>query len=337
MKIAILDTVNQDIGLKIIFPEADYFIHNDEDCTNIERQHSYSIYNFVLDKDLSKIVDSNYDTLFIIMASYNIDKNTPYFQENILNIYNKITQILDQNNFKVVALFDNYDFDYDPNIYITHPKINLFFKRNYNKNRKYKENVVPFPFIIFGKKSVIERCDTELVSEKDYFKEKINRCFFTGNLFSKNDIHYNDPIYSVIERDRRQMYSKIGHEIYNPGHLSNHHFVECLRNSKFSLDLLGVGEPNIRSFEIILSGSLKISQYNPLLWPFEDGDAFSEETIFKNEIEFFEKINRLKQDRQLYLQCLQNQYRIVKKYFNKEWLKNYVCDKINCFMNTENR
>ena len=30
MKIAIIDGVNQDIGLKILFPEADYFIYNME-------------------------------------------------------------------------------------------------------------------------------------------------------------------------------------------------------------------------------------------------------------------------------------------------------------------
>ena len=43
-----------------------------------------------------------------------------------------------------------------------------------------KKNVVPFPFIMFGEKSLIEKCDNELVNEVDYFKEKNNRIFFTG-------------------------------------------------------------------------------------------------------------------------------------------------------------
>jgi len=73
-----------------------------------------------------------------------------------------------------------------------------------------------------------------------------------------------------------------------------------MRNSKYSLDLLGIGDPNKRTFEILLSGSLMISEYNDLVWPFEDGDSFMIETIFKNENEFFEKIRELEKDNELY-------------------------------------
>jgi len=31
----------------------------------------------------------------------------------------------------------------------------------------------------------------------------------------------------------------------------------------------------------------------------------------------------------LYKNCLENQYQIVSKYFNKEWLKKYILSKIN--------
>ncbi len=43
-----------------------------------------------------------------------------------------------------------------------------------------------------------------------------------------------------------------------------------------------------------------ISEYNDLVWPFEDGDSFFNETIFKNENEFFEKIRELEKDNELY-------------------------------------
>ena len=61
-----------------------------------------------------------------------------------------------------------------------------------------------------------------------------------------------------------------------------------------------MGDPNKRTFEILLSGSLMISEYNDLVWPFEDGDSFFNETIFKNENEFFEKIRELEKDNELY-------------------------------------
>ena len=121
MRIAILDSVNQDIGLKILFPEADYFIHNSEEPTINDRKNSYNYYNFTPDKDLTKINDSNYDCLFIIIALYDIIPSN-YFIQHIKNIFEKIKAIINNNNFKKVVLFDNYDFDYDPNLYIDNLK-----------------------------------------------------------------------------------------------------------------------------------------------------------------------------------------------------------------------
>ena len=322
MRIAIVDTVNQDIGLKLLFPEATYYIHNSENCTINSRIISYKKYNFVPKINWSDINDINYDYIFIILASYNILPTTPYYQENIKNIFDKLTNIINNNNFKFVGLFDNYDFDYDPNDFINNSKINVFFKRNYNKTKTYKENVVSFPFIMFGEKSLIEKCDSELVSEDKYFKEKKYRIFFTGTLFTNKDYHYN------IDRDRLRIYNKIRNIIYNPGVQNYNNFINTIRDSKYSLDLLGVGDPNKRTFEILLSGSLMISEYNDLLWPFDNNEGFSKETTFKNDAEFFYIINKLSKDNELYLKCLRNQYDIVKKYFNKEWLRNYILSRI---------
>ena len=145
MKIIIIDTVNQDIGLKILFPEANYYIHNTEDCTVNNRQNSYKIYNFTPIMDFSNINDLNYDYLFIILSTYNITSISSFFQENIKNIFDKITNIINSNNFRFVGLFDNYDFDYDPNTIINNKKINLFFKRNYNKNKTYEKKCRTIP------------------------------------------------------------------------------------------------------------------------------------------------------------------------------------------------
>jgi len=116
MKIAIIDTVNQDIGLKLLFPEASYYIHNTEECNINTRIESYKRYNFTPKTEWSDINDRNYDYIFIILASYNIISTTPYYQENIKNIFDKVINIINDNNFKFVGLFDNYDFDYDPNV-----------------------------------------------------------------------------------------------------------------------------------------------------------------------------------------------------------------------------
>ena len=124
------------------------------------------------------------------------------------------------------------------------------------------------------------------------------------------------------------IYNKISNSIYNPGNLSYINFIDQLRSSKFSIDLLGIGDPNKRTFEILLSGSLMISEYSDLLWPFEKNDNFSKKTIFQNETDFVKIMNEFSENNELYLKCLKNQYYIVTKYFNKFWLRNYILSKI---------
>jgi hypothetical protein len=311
MRIAIIDGMNQDIGLKILYPNADYYVKNLE----FDKSHSFNKYHIKPIFDWSNINDNNYDCLFVIIALYDTICNTKFYKENIKIILDNILEIINKNNFKIIAFFDNYDYDYDPNTIVNNSKINFFFKRNFNLNLSYCDNVIPFPFIMFGNYSIIEKFD-ELVLYSDYFKKKQNRIFFSGSLF----IH-DDPQYKVY-KNRNIIYNKIKSYIYNPGMLNFNQYINELRNSKFGLDLSGVGDPNKRTFEILMSGSLLISQKNNLKWTFDDN--FSSDTIFENEKDFYEKINLLMNDDELYLNCLKNQYNIVIKYFNNHNIKKYI-------------
>jgi hypothetical protein len=71
MRIAIIDGINQDIGLKILFPEATYYIHNSENCTANSRNISYKKYNFTPKTDWSDINDCNYDYILFILDEDN--------------------------------------------------------------------------------------------------------------------------------------------------------------------------------------------------------------------------------------------------------------------------
>jgi hypothetical protein len=308
MRIAIIDAINQDIGLNILFPEADYFINNIQ--FEIKKYNMIN-HNIHPNYDWSQINDKNYDYLFIVIGLYDAKPNTEFFKQNIYDMLQKKIKIINENNFKKVFVFDNYDYDYDPNDVLDNEKVTLFFKRNYNKNKIYKKNVVPFPFIMFGEVSIIEKIENTF-----YSQDKIDRIFFTGSLFTHNDPQIN------YYRDRKYLYSQISNYIYNPGYLNYNEFLEVLRTSKYSLDLNGVGDPNKRTFEILSQGSLMISEYNNLKWPFEE--TFSEETVFKNDEDFIRKIKNLNENNELYRKCMDNQLHIYNKYFNKKWIKEYI-------------
>ena len=318
MRIAIIDGVNQDIGLKILFPHADYYI----DHVELDKSKSILSNNIKMNTDWSNINDENYDVLFIIIALYDAKPNTIFFKQDIYDILQRELAIINKNNFKKVCVFDNYDYDYDPNEIVSNGKIDLFFKRNYNKTKLYNSNVVPFPFIMFGEVSIIEKINCtdpsqRLLSQSDISAiEKIPRIFFSGSLF----IH-DDPQIGYY-RNRQDIYNKIGRYIFNPGNLRYDVFLKQIEMSMFALDLNGVGDPNKRTFEILSQGTLMIGEYNNLKWPFEE--RFSEETIFANEHEFFNKIEVLIGNKEIYKKCLDNQNEIYTKYFNKEWIIGYI-------------
>lgn len=314
MRIAIIDWCNQDIGLKILFPDADYYI----DHIEVDKTKSFQKYTIQPRTDWSKITDQNYDYLFIIISVYDAKPGTRFFKKNCFDSLERQLEIINTNTFKKVCVFDNYDYDYDPNTIISNPKIDLFFKRFYNKTKTYSPNVVPFPFIMFGDISLIEKIDVEPVTQSNATAH--NRIFFSGTLFEHNDPeiqHY---------RSRRAIYAQIYPTIYNPGNLPYVEFLKQMRESRFALDLNGVGDPNKRTFEILSQGTLRIGEYNDLKWPFDE--EFSPETIFRSSAEFMEKCNTLNQNHDLYRQCLERQKTIYHAYFNKTWIKSYLLKQV---------
>jgi len=318
MKICIIDNKNEDIGLKILFPEADYYVCDEH--SNEYRKDSYNHYKFTPILNLENINDKNYDILFVVMSLRHIINDEIVVRDIRTNYETKIKIIIDNNSFKHIFFFDNEDYDVDPNLYVknTLEKNIQFFKRNYDKKTIYPNNVKPFPFITFGNKCIIEHCDRYIVPKNIYlnYTNRSNRVFFTGGLYCHDDKKFN------VYVDRIGLYKKIGHTIFNPGYLPLLEFQDVLRNSKFGLDLTGAGNPNTRTFETLLSGSLMLQQKNDMVWPFED--KFSEECLFTDENDYLFKLRNLILNNDLYNKCLLNQYNIVNKYFNKEWLRNYI-------------
>jgi len=310
MRIAIIDIINQDIGLKIILPDAEYFVIYDE----FNKDEALKRYDINKRYDIENINDNNFDYLFLIIPLFNIHENS--YNEKIAKGYKKFLEIIETNKFKKVCLFDNYDYDYDPTLYSNTDKIDIYFKRNYSKIINYNKNVYPFNFFMFGKYSFME-----LIEERKriYNPNRINRIYFSGTLF--NHIDNNMKVY----RNRNIIFNDIYQLLHIPRFINNvpfDNYLDDIYNSKFSLDLNGVGEPNKRTFEIISQGSLRLGEYNNLKWCFDDD--FCEETIFKTANEFKQKVNLLLNDKDLYDKCLKKQNEIVEKYYNKEYLRNYL-------------
>lgn len=341
MKIAILDFLNQDPGLSILFENAaDYYVFKTEDFTLEYRKELYARRQIAPpSEEIQNITSDNYDTLFVISALYNSaevwnGKLNPHFSKEVRNYFDITIDIIKSNKFKNVYFFDNYDYDYDPNeifiengIYDFVKENNIrFFKRFYSANKIYSDNVFSFPYIMFGFYNNLDIITSAAAAAAAFPPPTTqNRLFFSGDITVHNDTVYG------CERNRAKIMQDIhkymGNFLVYKNRLPYETYMDELRGSRFCLDLHGVGEPNKRTFEILAAGSLRIAQASTLEWNFEDD--FAPDTYFTDAADLFEKMKKLVIDEELYARCLKKQNEIVAKYMSVGAIRDYIVEILN--------
>lgn len=321
MKICIFDPAAHIPNLKVLFPEAEYFGHNPDDFFNYISTHHYTKqqnlthYGFEYRTDWESIKSDIFDYLFISVPLADFYNTiSPELIPYVTRMKERIKSIIDNNNFKRVVLFDTYDYDYDPSLVNKDWRIDYYFKRNYNKTKEYRTNVFPFPYIMFVKPCVLGMV---LNSKVNTIENKINRAFWAGADYNHIDKKNN------VYRMRQDMLQMIKSHI-DCLSLNEDDFINAIKHYKVVVDLVGVGDPNKRTLEILTNGTLMLSMCGDLAWGFKDGDNFHPDTFFKTADEFKSKLDRILNDEEHYKVCLKQQQQIVNKYFNKKWLRAYI-------------
>jgi len=337
MKITILDFLNQDPGLKILFPDADYYVFKTEDFSLNNRMELYQKYGLSphrtdIENCCAATETQEDHILFVVAALYNScptwnNKTNTHFNSEVHDFFFITLDIIRNGGFKSVYFFDNYDYDYDPNhIFIENQVYDFirdynvhFFKRFYAKDKIYCDNVYSYPYILFGYTTIIDIIGGGGCTYSS-LEPKIKGLFFAGAL-----VPHNDDVYGV-HRNRREVLQKIyevmGDFLIYKTNLSNEEYNEMLRKHEFCLDLLGVGEPNKRIFEVLASGSLLIQQRSRLEWNFDED--FCEETYYDDNNDLFQKMKRLVTEPELYKYCLDRQNEIVRKNMSFDVIREYI-------------
>jgi hypothetical protein len=322
MKLCIIDPAAHVPTLKVLFPEAEYYAHEPDDffrhvtTSHYSKQQIRDEYGFDYRTDWNTISSSNYDYVFISvpLADY-YDTVSPEVTQYCDRMKNKIQTILNSNTFKCVCLFDTYDYDYDPSKMNADWKVDFYFKRNYVKTRTYANNVFAFPYMMF-----VKPCVMKMAIQRDdavNSVEKINKALWAGGIYNHTDDKHG------IRRMRKDMYDNIKDSI-DTENFSEKDFIAAIKRYKVVVDLIGVGNPNKRTFEILSSGTLMLTMCGELEWGFEDGDSFHPDTFFESAVEFKDKLAKILNNEDHYHECLSKQQYIVRKYFNKKWLRRYI-------------
>jgi len=315
---AIFDPCQHAPSMTKLFPDSDYFTYHTYREYHPTKEEFISTYGFEYKEDISKINSINYRNLIIIFPTFDNFKNIATDNERLT--YNLILGMIRQTGFDKILYFDNYDFDYDLKDYLPLDTPNLYvFKRCYNKTQKYSKNVFSFPFLIWGRpKDIMWRFIESHDSYKDKVVDRVDKIYWSGSLF----IHNNELGYQIY-CNRYDNYNMISEDVENVPVPANE-FINKLSTYKFGADMSGLGNPNCRTLELLISRALIIQQKNELQWPFEDGFLVPPELQYNSKEEFKRILSDLKQNSEKYNYYISEQNRKFDTYFTIDWLRDYI-------------
>ena len=351
MSTIILDFLHEDPGLKLLFPDADYyaFTRNPDNLAaypNIVPSQEIEKLEFAAARANAAPPPAALPTLMVIAPLYKCcymwdGQANPQFRSHIYEYLRIFTHIARSYPFENILFFDTHPYQYDPNSIFAYYRMRelsskiVFFKRNYANNIAYGENVFPFPYIgsSVSVGSGAAPCVIDLLQQfikrrksGNYRLPDHNRLFFAGKPMTKND-----PVYGTatdcVEK-LQKIKNTVGEYLVYRDHMPDDAAYQIeLSRSHFCLSLIeDCGAPTRRMFEILASGSLHMCEANPnarFLWNFE-ADDFVRETYFENEADLFAKLNLLGGKKQNYYMCLQKQNTLVDTHMNKRELRRFI-------------
>ena len=335
----ILDPTTMNPHLKYLIPNSLYFTIEGQHFQNMWSggENKYEInnkYNVNYDDEISKINDicnsgKKFENMFFSLSILSSEE-THQGNSNILwiklylELYNKFKDFISNK----IIIIDNHGGDYEPSIYLSkfNFKYDIILKRVYsyrNKN-KYNEITHSYPFIMDTNNDPMYK----LYNKPKYIvnlEQKINKIYWAGSLF-KYDEEWDDG--NTFEHgDRINIISNIQNinsNVVEQKYTTYETFHNTISSYKYALDIRGTSRLNKRLYEILSTNTLLLAEKIDIVWPFEDGDSFSEECFFSSAEELIEKYIMFENDEKLYKKCLDNQLYIVDKYFNNEWLWKYI-------------
>ena len=338
--------VNLIIDLDLHCPHLKYLIKNSlyygrENSKILSLNHSVdemiSKFNLNIIEEKEKIKKFNkIDNLYIIMGILSTEKR----EKNInytkwIDKYKCIyKQFINKIEGKIIII-DNNGSDCEPNIYLNKFdfKYDLILKRTYSKrnNQRYLKNTFSYPFVMSTSNDPMYRLFNSNIITLPINK-KINKIYFSGSLFKHLEKWDNNNIFE--HADRKKIVNDIKKKypnILDIKKVPNNVFVKTISKYKYALDIRGYSRLNKRLYEILSTNTLLLSEKIDVIWPFEDGDSFSEECFFQpgKAKDLYRIYNNFENSPELYNKCLENQLYIVNKYFNNEWLWGYIENIIN--------
>ena len=367
----ILDFLHEDPGLKLLFPDAEYFsfVQNPQYVATYPKiipSQEIARIEFIAATSNATPPPNPIPTFMIIAPLYKCfytwnGEINPQFCSILYEYFSIFVHIATNYQFENILFFDTHAYQYDPNSIFAHYRLEelskkiTFFKRNYANNVVYDKNVFPFPYIgsnegggaadaADGAPCVIDLLQKiiKLRKKSNYRFPNRNRLFFSGKPTNKKDTVYGTST-DCIEK-LQKIKNTVGEYLIYTEKMPDYDTYKIeLSRTYFCLSLIEeCGAPTRRMFEILSTGTLLMCEADNnarFMWNFEEDD-FLAETYFVNETDLFAKLNYLGSNAKNYCRCLQKQNTLVDTYMNKNALRRYIkkcCERIIATVNIDDQ
>ena len=340
----ILDATTMNPHLKYLIPNSLYYTiegkyFNSMWCGGENKGEINNKYNIDYDSEINKINEicnsgKKFENMFFSLSILSCEeihqgKSNVLWINLYIELYNKFKNFISNK----IIIIDNHGGDYEPSIYLN--KFNfaydIILKRVYSYRNKDKYNKIThsYPFIMDTNNDPMYKLYNNTRYTVD-IENKIKKIYWAGSLFkydeewdNGNTLEHGDRIIIINN------IKKINPNIIEIKQVSYNTFHNTIASYKYALDIRGTSRLNKRLYEILSTNTLLLAEKIDIVWPFEDGDNFSEECFFSSAEELVEKYTIFENDEKLYKKCLDNQLYIIDKYFNNVWLWKYIQDIIN--------
>jgi hypothetical protein len=339
----IIDPTTMNPHLKHIIPNSVYFTQESIEFSDLwnggeTKGNIYAKYNIDIDLEnniIKRICNTGKKFKNMIFTMSLLSSEQDHQGASYIRWFKMYSQLYDKYKEYVsgkIIIVDNHGGDYEPEVYLKKYNFHydIILKRVYsNRNKqKYSNRTYPYPFImdtnndpmyiLVGPNKNITQTDISLKSKQ---------IFWAGSIFVYNEEWDNNNTYEHANRkliiaNIKRRYPDILSEKRVPYNI----FVKTISTYKYALDIRGTSRLNKRLYEILSTNTLLLAEKIDIIWPFENNDKFSDECFFEqgNVDDLYRIYNNFENDKELYKKCLENQIYIVNKYFNSEWLWNYV-------------
>lgn len=245
--------------------------------------------------------------------------------EDRRELFDQIYSTINKLNAKKIIIFDGSD---SPRcskglawLASKNYRVDAVFKREYRRTYlyDYDDRIHPFPFL--GGSGTHPWF---LLENKVKGSERVNGCFWSGA-----------PIYRFqVERpdewcNRNDFLAEVQNYLVIKSGLPQEEFLRQFNTYKFFLHLNGTGHLCGRFFEGLSRDSLMIMQEMDVVFPFDKDDGFHPLCVVVEPREFVNNLIQIANNDALYEECKILQDKVIDKYFNYTWMKNYILSKIS--------